>query len=341
MAVVGKFITQKQIIGSRIESTAYTVESAVEYDILARNLKVTPSIDVFSRKYQVGDFDQFAEVPGARSVEFSFGIDLMGSGTAITPPKWGKLFRSCGWKQIIGAFGVAYVADSDLNAVPSTFVLPMKGPAGSATGPVGVKVTGRGCMGEVEVVMSKVGEPLQANFKFKGALSGVADLAANAIPGLTGHDTVSPPATLSANCTLFGIQMQANSISIKGGEKVELLKDMNQAEGYEGAYVVDRDITISLDPYLARSADNFLYDKAAGTTTGNLTGKFELWAGATSVLGNFIRVDGWAVQVTKSHDIGSREGADANSLELIATRGTTGQPIMQVTQGSFTGMSGY
>lgn len=341
MAVVGKFITQKQILGSKIEAVAYTAETSVQYDLQVRNLKVSPTIDSYGRKYQVGDFEPFAAIPGARMVEISFGIDLAGSGTAATAPKWGKLFQGCGYKAITGSFGVAYVADSDLNAVPLTLEVPLKGPAGSSTAPVGVKVKARGCMGDVEIVLSKVGEPLQANFKFTGALVSVTDIAAGSVPGLTGNDTVSPPSTLSANFTLFSTQMQANSVSIKSGNKVEMLKDMNQAEGYEGAYVVDRDITASLDPYLARTADAFLFDKAIGATTGVLTGKMELWAGATSLLGNFIRVDGWAMQVVKSHDIGSREGADANALELIATRGSTGQPMFQVTQGSYTGMPGY
>lgn len=337
MTVLNHFFSQKMLMGCKIESTPYTAESTVQYDVLAKNLQVSPSIERFAREYSVGDFDPFEDIAGARMGEISFGVDLQGSGSATTPPKWGKLMQGCAWRQTIGGFGVVYVKDANANAVPLTFEVVFKG---SGDAPIGLKVKLRGCMGEVDILVTKTGEPIQANFKFKGPIVSVSDLTAATVPGATGYDTTVPPAFLSAAFKLYGYDLTANNIAIKSGNQVEMLRDLRADEGYEGAYVVGGKSTFTADPYLAREADAFLYQRATGQT-GPLSGALVMWAGSTAVPGNFLRIDAAAAQITKSHNIGSREGTDMNPIEGHFNRGSTGAYMLQVTQGSYTGIAGY
>lgn len=337
MAVLDKFISQKMMIGCRIESVPYTIEAAVEYDILARNPTVSPSIEEYARKYAVGDFDSFESVMGKRMGEITFACDLQGSGTAATAPKVGKLLQGCGFRVTTGVAGVDYVKDSGVNKTPLTFFVVFKG---AGVSPTGVIVKLRGCMGDVEFLIAKTGDPIQANFKFQGAIVSITDLASTAIPGLTGHDTTIPPSTLSAQLLYRSSAMQANNISIKMNNDIQMLPDMNQAEGYEGAYNVDGTPTWNADPYLALQADRFLWPLATGET-GPLSGRLQMWAGSTSVPGNFVQMNAWQAQVKKSHNVAAREGTNMNPLEGHFNRGVTGAPIFHLTYGSYTGIAGF
>lgn len=337
MAVLDKFISQKMMIGCRIESVPYTIEAAVEYDILARNATISPSIEDYARKYAVGDFDPFESIPGKRMGEITFSCDLQGSGVATTAPKLGKLLQGCGFRATTGGFGVIYTKDSGINNTPLTFFVVFKG---AGVTPTGIVVKLRGCMGDVEFLIAKTGEPIQANFKFMGAIVSVTDLTSAQIPGLTGHDTTTPPATLSAALKFRTQDMQANNISMKMNNDIQMLTDMTQVDGYEGAYAVDATSTFNADPYLARSADRLLFNIATGET-GPLSGRLQLWAGSTAVLGNLIQIDAFQAQVLKSHNIASREGTDMNPIEGQFNRGVTGAPIFQVSFGSYTGVAGY
>lgn len=337
MAVLDKYVSQKMMIGCRIESDPYTMENAVEYDILARSPTVSPTIEEFVRKYAVGDFDSFESVMGKRMGEINFTCDLQGSGTAATAPKIGKLLRGCGFRETVGVAGVDYVKDAGVNKTPLTFYIVFKG---AGVTPTGIIVKLRGCMGDVEFLIAKTGEPIQANFKFMGAIVSITDLTSAQIPGLTGHDTTIPPATVSAQALYRSASLQANNISLKMNNDVQMLTDMNQSEGYEGGYVVDANPTWNADPYLARTADRFLWNLATGET-GPLSGRLQMWAGSTSVLGNHIQLNAHQAQIQKSHAIASREGTDMNPLEGRMNRGATGAPIFHLTFGSYTGIAGY
>jgi hypothetical protein len=337
MAVLDKFVSQKMMIGCRLESDPYTMENAVEYDILAKSPTVSPDIEEYVRKYAVGDFDSFESVMGKRKCDLSFTIDLQGSGTANTPAKWGKLLKGCGFRETTGVAGVDYTKDSGVNKTPLTFYIVFKG---AGTAPTGIIVKLRGCMGDVEFLVAKTSEPIQASFKFQGVIVSITDLTAAQIPGLTGHDTTTPPSTLSAQLLYRSASMQANNISMKMNNDVQMLPDFNRAEGFEGAYVVNADPSWNSDPYLALQADRFLWPLATGET-GPLSGRLQFWAGSTAVPGNHIQLNAWQAQIKKSHGVGSREGTDMNALEGRMNRGATGAPIFHLTQGSYTGIAGY
>lgn len=337
MAVLDKFVSQKMMIGCRLESVPYTMEAAVEYDILARAPTVSPEIEEYVRKYAVGDFDSFESVMGKRMAELNFTLDLQGSGTAATPPKVGKLLKGCGFRETVAIAGVEYTKDSGVNKSPLTFFIVFKG---AGTAPTGIVVKLRGCMGDVEFLVAKTGEPIQANFKFQGTIVSITDLAAASMPGLTGHDTTLPPSTLSAQLLYKSNSMQANTVSIKMNNDIQMLPDMNQAEGYEGAYHTDGNPTWNADPYLALQSDRFLWNLATGET-GPQSGLLHMWAGSTAVPGNFIQMKAHQAQMKSSHKIASREGTDMNPIEGRFNRGATGAPMFTLTFGSQTGIAGY
>lgn len=338
MAVLAHFITGKEMLAAKAETVPYTAESTLIYSQLVRNIKFTPNVEMFDRKYAVGDFDNFDAVPGKRSAEISFTVDMQGSGTAGTDPKWGVFMPSCGFRAANGSFGVFYIKDANVNASPITIEFVLKGTG--VNSPAGIKVKMRGCMGDVDFKFAKTGEPWQADFKYMGVIVSVTNLTAAQLPGATGWDTTLPPATTAAAVKLRTYLMQANSLSAKMNNKTELLPDLNAAEGYEGAYLIDSAPSASLDPYLAQSSDQMFWETHTGET-GPLTGVFESWAGATGILGNFLYMRAANAQVKKTHDIGSREGTEMNSIELQFNRGITGAPMFMIGQGSYTGIPGF
>lgn len=339
MAVLSRFINQKELFAARTEATPYTAEvlTNADYNLLVRNIKFAPNVEMFERQYSVGDFDNFDAVPGKRMATLSFTVDLQGSGTATIAPKWGVLMAPCGFRALNGGFGVFYQKDANVNAAPVTLEFVLKG---TGAGPVGIKVKMRGCMGDADFKFAKTGEPWQADFKFMGAIVSVTNLTSATLPGATGWDTTLPPATTSAAIKLRGYLMQANSLAVKMNNKVDMLIDLNQPEGYEGAYVVDSAPTASMDPYLALSSDQMFWEIHTGET-GPLTARFEAWAGSTGTLGNFLYQTAFNAQVKKTHDIGAREGTEMNSIELQFSRGITGAPMYMVGQGSYTGIPGF
>lgn len=66
-----------------------------------------------------GYFGGSEQLVGTAYVELSFTVELAGSGTATTPPKWGRLLQAMGFAQTIGAASVDYTLVSSFGASSS------------------------------------------------------------------------------------------------------------------------------------------------------------------------------------------------------------------------------
>lgn len=91
-------LSRKRLILSKIESTYATDSSPAGTDaILVRNLDITPiEADVVSRdliRPYLGNFDQLL---AQTRVSITFEVEMAGSGTAGTAPRFNSLLRACG-----------------------------------------------------------------------------------------------------------------------------------------------------------------------------------------------------------------------------------------------------
>ncbi len=93
---------------AKIETTEGTdaSPSGTTDGILCENLQINPDVKLTQTNEVTGSLDNRAPIPGGSSLGISFDVYLRGSGSAATPPEFGKLLTACGFKEIITASAV-------------------------------------------------------------------------------------------------------------------------------------------------------------------------------------------------------------------------------------------
>lgn len=183
-----------KILLAKIETT-YGVDSvpvAATDAILAREVALTPmeGSDV-SRDLETPWMGQDETLPAELHARLSFRVELAGSGTAGTAPRWGALMRACGCAEVVQAVtSVTYnpVTDGHQGV---TFYIWIGG----------TRYIMRGSRGNARIELSAQGIPYIV-FEFMGLFSQPTDVA-RVVPTLTGwprpqlaSDTNTPTFTL-------------------------------------------------------------------------------------------------------------------------------------------------
>ena len=98
-------LNRKRLIAAKIESTVGTDSVPTGTDaLLVRNLDITPlSGDVVSRDLVRPYFGNFDQLIAKTSVAISFEVELAGSGTAGTAPKYDAVLKACGMSGTVSA----------------------------------------------------------------------------------------------------------------------------------------------------------------------------------------------------------------------------------------------
>lgn len=71
--------------------------------IRARGLKIKSTVDTAARDVITGIMGNDDRLPFAHTADLVFSTELAGSGTAGTPPPWGKLLMMCGFAETVTA----------------------------------------------------------------------------------------------------------------------------------------------------------------------------------------------------------------------------------------------
>ena len=305
------YLTQKRCVGFKLEASPYTRPQAdlqqADYNFKAYNVGYSTEIEEAKRQYSLGTFMALSSILGKRSGTVSFSIDLGYSGTAITPPEFGKILKACGFAETIGLAGITYIPKSSLSAIPAMIEVAELSEENPEKQLV---IQLRGAMGNVKFTLDSVGKPVRADFEFKGVLQGIKDRATAILPA--GYDATSAEAVLGAVVTAFDEALDLEKIEIDLGNTVELFVDPAASEGYSGAHIVGRAPTVSLDPYMGSISQRPIW----GRMTANTTGVFEM------NIGENMAFDIPALQVVKGYDGSERTGAVVNNLSCIVTKGT-------------------
>lgn len=321
-----KLMWEKTTIGFKTETTAYTAETlaASDYDNRAYDIKVSPEIEKYLSKASHGDFSKELNVSGKRKGTVSFSVDIYPGSAVNVAPKWFEMFQSCGYKQTtFNATGISLTPNADYTNVPATIevVMPQEG-----TTPQQNVIKLAGCMGKVKIESAQVGQPMKAVFEFTGRLEDIyTRLYANIIVP-SGFDTGRSPAMLAATFSLAGTWQFPSKFSIDGGEKIELYSAIHKSTGYEGAHVVDREMTMECDPDMDLISSLNLFEDHVNNETGQLSITI---GGAVPIY-----MTAPAAQITDSYKPEQREGHVVNPLKLDLKRSTYGNDEFELLQGA-------
>ena len=108
-------LTRKRLIQVKGEATYGTDSSPAGTDaLLVRNLEITPiEADVVSRDLIRNYLGNSPQLLANTRVSITFQVELAGSGTAGTPPRYGALLRACGLLEaVVASTSVTYTPRS-------------------------------------------------------------------------------------------------------------------------------------------------------------------------------------------------------------------------------------
>ena len=273
-------LTKRVQVAGKIESVEGTAETLAGVDaILAINPTFKPTTPMNKRDNVTSSLSPFASVPGSRSAVIEFDCELKGSGTAGTPPEYGKFLKACGFAETISAGTSVTYAPATANVSSATLALYIDG----------VRKLIFGARGNVSLKLYS-GEIGLLHFTFTGADYNITDQAM-LTSGLA-YQTTKPPAIINVTFTIDSLAAILSKIDINMNNVIKIREAMSKASGYYSAVITDREASLSLDPELVTVATYDWYGKLRSGNEGALSAVI----GATA--GNIITVTSPKVQYT-------------------------------------------
>lgn len=305
---MGRILSNRQILGAKIEAVEGTAESLAGADCNIQLLeppKFEPMISMFERKLIDASYSAFKQIPGTRLAKISIKVEAKGSGTAGTAPALGKLNKACGLGEtVVAVTSVTYAPVSALASVPTLTM---------AVYVDGVKQQIRGARGNRKY-SAKNGEPGVYEYEFTGVYDGVTDAA---LPTPSGVETTVPVALLSALFSVGAFSAFISQLQFDLGNSLEPRSDINQASGYISTLLTNRNVKGSFDPELELVATHDWYGRWLGGTTGVLTWKHP------GAAGNILIVSAPVCQYIKLSNQ-DRNGIATLGLDFLLARSAAG-----------------
>lgn len=268
---MGSFAVSNRGIWAAIEATYRTGESIVAGDAIeVENLNFSPleSAKIVQRAIIRNSLAPDVGQYGGSLFGFTFDVEVKGSGTAGTAPRFGRLLQACGYKEtIVAVTSVTYEPESDIDSHDSLTIWLKEG--GNLR-----KIVG--CRGSFTGVAEAGGRCL-LSFTFIGHISSEAEAAA---PSST-FETTAPPIFKGATFQADAVTTPIGSLSFSSGNVVAAAPDPNQSDSFGVIRVTGRAVTGSFDPESqaigdqdpigdARAATEFaIATGVIGSTAGN------------------------------------------------------------------------
>lgn len=261
-------LTDKRTLVAKAETTPGTIISlaSADFNTLVRNIKMSPEIEAYGRKYATGDHGHHPSVMGKQMAKIDFEFDLQYSGTPQTPAAWAKFFVGAGLVQTVnGTSGVRWMPDT-LGDVASMSMSVQDIQTGASPSFLLYKFKGM-MASSAKLEMNKLGEPIKCVMQYTGCFVSVADTSFGSLMVLTSPDTALPDAVLSATITAGGVAQRVSKFSMDFGQQHGMLMDPADATGYKQAYIKSRDPKLDWDPEAQLIATDPVYTEwNAGTT---------------------------------------------------------------------------
>jgi hypothetical protein len=193
-------LTRKRLILLESESTYGTDPTPTGADaVLVRDLNITPlQSDVVSRDLVRPYLGASEQLLANTRVECTFSVELAGSGTAGTAPRYGKALLACGMSETIVATTSVTYAPVSASFGSCTIYYNIDGVLHKVTGARGT-FTINGAVGEIPTI----------DFTFTGIYNTPTDTA---LPSVTYGDQATPAVFKAGNTTGFELLSYAGCL---------------------------------------------------------------------------------------------------------------------------------
>jgi len=298
-------LSRKRLILAKTEATYGTDSSPAGTDaVLVRSLDVTPlEADVVSRDLIRPYYGNSDQLLANTRVRCSFEVELAGSGTAGTAPRYDALLKSCGMAATIVASTSVTYAPVSASFSSCTIVYNLDGVQHKLTGARGT-VSMNCQLGQIPVLQ----------FEMTGIYNAPTDTAA---PSVTYSNQATPLIFKDGNTSAFQFFSYAGCLSsvsfnlaneIVYRELIGCTKEILITDRKPAGEVVIEAPTIATKDY---------FSLALGTSTGNLT----FLHGTTA--GNRVTFTASQVDVTQP-TYGDQDGIAILNLPYVALPTTAG-----------------
>jgi hypothetical protein len=262
-------LTRKRLLLAKIESTYGTDPTPAATDaVLVSALEVQPlQLELKDRELILGYLGNTEMVVGQRLVSVSFDVEIAGSGTAGTAPKWSALMQACGFSEtIVSVTSVTYAPiSSAFKGVTLYFFAD------------GVRHKVTGCRGTWSMSM-ETGEIPKISFSFTGIFNAPTD---ETQPSPTFSNQADPVVVNSANTATLQVHGYAACLSAFSLDLANETPFRQLAGCTQQVMITDRkpegEVTIEAPTIAAKNyfsaasaqtADQFSW--VHGTTAGNI-----------------------------------------------------------------------
>ena len=227
-------LTRKRVILIEAESSYGSDPGIVAADaVLVRDLSITPqSSDVVSRDVVRPFLGAFQQLLANTNVEVSFSVELAGSGTAGTSPRYGDALKACGFSETVSSGTSVTYAPVSTSFSSVTIHYNTDG--------VRHKVVGaRGSF----VINGSVGEIPTIDFTFQGIYIPPTDTA---LPTVTYGDQATPLIFKQGNTSSFQLLSHSGALSSISLDVGNELVYRELVGGTQETLLVNRNITGSV-----------------------------------------------------------------------------------------------
>ena len=262
-------LTRKRVILIEAESSYGSDPTPSATDVvLVRDLSITPqSSDVVNRDVVRPYLGASEQLLANTRVECTFSVELAGSGTAGTAPRYGSALKACGFSETVASgTSVTYAPiSSSFSSVTIHYNVD------------GVRHIVTGCRGTF-VLNAAVGEIPSIDFTFTGIYNAPTDTA---LPSVTYGNQATPLVFKNGNTSGFSLLSYSGALmnitmdlgnslvyrELVGGTKEVLITDRT----VNGSVTIEAPTLAQKDYFSAALTDSSLGNLSFlhGTTTGN------------------------------------------------------------------------
>jgi len=295
-------LARKKQLAAKVETVKGTRESSLsasDADVLVEDVRFVYAPDPIVRNPLRSSISTKESIPGAKIATITFRAELRGSGTATTPPSWGKFLTACGFVESVNTSNVTYTPDSDDGDV-ETLTMHVYN-----DGILDIMYGARGNVAFEFVANQRV----MTNFTFQGIFYDRTDTAM--LTGITYESTLPVPwrdGTIAFNLGGSWTGAVLSTLSFDMNNSVVLRQNANAADGLSYAIIPERDPGGNMDPDRVLVATQDWVSHIETPTTGELS-----WV-AGSAAGNTLSFSAPKCQIL---------GLDDTDRESVAVDGLT------------------
>lgn len=255
--------TRNRIIFVEVEATYDSAETLVGADaVQVSNLQFNPAEQarMIPREIIRDSLQPEQEVYAGSLMGFQFDVELKGSGSAGTAPRFGDLLRACGCSEtVVDATSVTYEPDSDLSAHEGVTIGYKEG--------ANYRIA-KGCRGTFSINL-EAGKYGVITFTMIGHISAESETAAPT----ASYEATVPPAFLNASVDIDGFTPKIQSMTMDIQNEYVPSEDPNQATGFGEIYITGRNTQGTINPEAEDISDNdYVADFRAGNQLTLATG---------------------------------------------------------------------